>query len=479
MARRYRQRRREPEGPRERVTLELSGVAHGGEAIGRHEGRVYFVPYGLPGETVVAEIVEDKPDYARAEIVDLLEPSPDRVTAPCAYFGTCGGCQWQHAGYEAQLRFKRGIVAEQLRRIGHFEDADRLVLPTIGMAEPWHYRNHARFTVGRRFGELCFTRAGTRQLLRIDHCWLMQRPIDAILARLQRRLAGFRAHQLSIRVGVNTGDVLIQPELPPLGAPLPISEEELERSGDPSVPRQRPHALGTAPEPPSHDDGPAWPGDEIPSGQTELYEELLGRRFRVAAPAFFQVNTRREQRDSGFPTPEIVARFGHLISREGLSVAETLVLLGMDRLDPRPDDVVVDAYCGVGTFAAVLAPFVREVVGIEESPAAVKDAEQNCADLRNLRFIAGKVEDVLPRLTERPSKVLLDPARVGCERPVLDALIAAEPERIVYVSCEPATLARDLAILRDGAYTLRSVQPLDMFPQTYHVESVSLLTRSD
>ena len=118
------------------------------------------MPYGLPGETVVAEIVLDKPDYARAEIVELVEASPERVTAPCAYFGTCGGCQWQHASYDAQLQLKRGIVAEQLRRIGHFEDADRLVLPAIGMAEPWHYRNHARFTVGRRFGELCFTRSG-------------------------------------------------------------------------------------------------------------------------------------------------------------------------------------------------------------------------------------------------------------------------------------------------------------------------------
>ena len=197
----------------------------------------------------------------------------------------------------------------------------------------------------------------------------------------------------------------------------------------------------------------------------------------MAAPAFFQVNTRREQRGPEFPSPEIAARFGHLFAPDGLSVAETLVLLGMDRLDPRPDDVVVDAYCGVGTFSAVLAPFVREVVGIEESPAAVKDAEQNCADLGNLRFIAGKVEDVLPKLTERPTKVLLDPARVGCERPVLDALVEAQPERIVYVSCEPATLARDLAILREGGYTLQSVQPLDMFPQTYHVESVSLLSR--
>jgi 23S rRNA (uracil1939-C5)-methyltransferase len=476
--RRHRKRERPISGPREPVTLELTGVAHGGEAIGRHEGRVFFVPYGLPGETVVAEIVQDKADYARAEIVEIAEASPDRVTAPCAYFGACGGCQWQHASYEAQLRFKRGIVAEQLRRIGHFEDSERLVLPTIGMADPYHYRNHARFTVGRRFGELCFTRSGTHQLLRIDHCWLMEPTIDAILARLQRRLPGFRAHQLSIRVGANTGDLLVNPELPELGEPVPISEEERERTHDAfGASSERPFGLGVAAEQPIEEYATLWPSDEIPAGQTELYEELLGRRFRVAAPAFFQVNTRREQRGPDFPTPEIVARFGDLISGDGLSIAETLVLLGIDRLDPQSDDVVVDAYCGVGTFSAVLAPFVREVIGIEESPAAVKDADQNCRDLPNLRFIAGKVEDVLPKLTERPTKVLLDPARVGCERPVLDSLIAAQPERIVYVSCEPATLARDLAILREGGYTLESVQPLDMFPQTYHVESVSLLTR--
>jgi 23S rRNA (uracil1939-C5)-methyltransferase len=481
MAERRRHRQRPPAGPRERVTLELTGVAHGGEAIGRHEGRVFFVPYGLPGETVTAEIVQDKADYARAEIVEIVTSSPERVTAPCAYFGACGGCQWQHATYEAQLRFKQGIVAEQLRRIGHFEDADSLVQPTIGMAEPWHYRNHARFTVGRRFGELCFTRAGTRQLLRIDHCWLMQPTVDALLARLQRRLPGFRAHQLSIRTSANTGDLLVNPALPELSEPIPLPEES--EDGEPRFgafdPRaDRPHGLGPAPEQPIEEYAARWPEDrEIPSGQSELSEELLGRRFRVAAPAFFQVNTRREQRGPDFPSPEIVERFGHLISPDGLSIAETLVLVGLDRLDLQPEDVVVDAYSGVGTFSAVLAPFVASAIGIEESPAAVKDAEANCRDLPNLRFIAGKVEDVLPNLDERPTKVLLDPARVGCERPVLDALIAAQPGRIVYVSCEPSTLARDLAILREGGYTLRSVQPLDMFPQTYHVESVSLLSR--
>ncbi|MGE3268089.1 MAG: class I SAM-dependent RNA methyltransferase, partial [Chloroflexota bacterium] len=439
--RRRRQRERQPTGPRERVTLELTGVAHGGEAIGRHEGRVFFVPFGLPGETVTAEIVQDKADYARAEIVEIVEASPARVTAPCAYFGACGGCQWQHAEYSTQLEFKRQIVVEQLRRIGHFDDTDGLVLPTIGMADPWHYRNHARFTVGRRYGELCFTRSGSRQLLRIEHCWIMQPTIDALLARLQRRLPGFRAHQLSIRLGANTGDVLVNPELPELSDPIPVTEDEQERFGALPQSGERPSGLGVAPPQPVEEYAARWPTDEIPSGQTELYEEFLGRRFRVAAPAFFQVNTRREQRGPAFPSPEIVARFGGLIAPDGLSIAETLVLVGLDRLDPQPGDVVVDAYSGVGTFTAVMSPFVRQVVGIEESPAAVKDAGQNCADLPNVRFIAGKVEQVLPSLPERPTKVLLDPARVGCERPVLDALIAAQLERIVYVSCEPSTLA--------------------------------------
>ena len=157
-------------------------------------------------------------------------------------------------------------------------------------------------------------------------------------------------------------------------------------------------------------------------------------------------------------------------------MAEILILVALDRLDPRPADVVVDAYCGVGTFAVLIAPLVRQVVGIEESPAAVKDAEANAGAFSNARFIAGKTEDVLPKLTGRPNKALLDPARVGCDPAVLDARLQARPERIVYVSCEPATLARDLAVLRDGGYRLESVQPIDMVPQTSHIECVALLT---
>ena len=405
-------------------------MAHGGEAIGRLEGRVVFVPRGLPGEIVDVELVRDKGDYARGEIVEIVRAAPERVEPPCPYFQAgCGGCQWQHAEYSAQLRFKQQIVAEQLRRIGHFEDAARYVLPTIGMTDPWHYRNHTRFSVGRRDGELCFTRHGTRSLIRIDHCWISHPRVNEVLEVLQGSFVGQRLHQLVVRVGANTGDLLVNPPV-----------------------RQAP---------------------EVPSGQTELYEELLGRRFRIAAPAFFQVNTRRERRE----LPIADSRLAGLVAEDGVSIAELLVLVALERLDLGPDDLVVDAYCGVGTFTVLIGQLAREAIGIEESPAAVKDARDNARDLPNVHFIQGKTEDVLPKLEERPDKVLLDPARVGCDPAVLAALLEARPGRIVYVSCEPATLARDLAILRDGGYTLESVQPLDMFPQTYHVESVSLLTR--
>lgn len=411
------------------VQLTLTDLAFGGEAIGRLDGRVVFVPFGLPGERVVIELSEERRDYARGRIVEVLEPSPERVAPPCPYFGSCGGCSLQHAAYPAQLAFKRRVVIEQLRRIGHIEQAEQLVQPTIGMLSPWEYRNHARFSVGRRFGELCFTQRGSHRLLRIDRCLLMHPAINTAVQRLQGRLVGFRGHQVALRCGANTGDLLINPRLD-------------------QVP-------------------------ELPSGQESLTEELFGRRFRIAAPAFFQVNTRREQR----PPPEGLRPGPWPLPAEGLSMVEILALVVHDQLALAGSEFVVDAYCGVGTFAVLLAPAARKVLGIEESTAAVQDARLNAADLPNVDFIAGKTEEVLPKLEERPDAVVLDPARVGCHPAVLEALAAREVPRVVYVSCDPATLARDLGILVKRGFQVQRVQPLDMFPQTYHIESVALLTR--
>jgi 23S rRNA (uracil1939-C5)-methyltransferase len=411
--------------PRARVTL--TDVAFGGEALGHLDGRVVFVPFGLPGEEVEIEIVEDRRDYARGEIVEILTPSAERVEPRCQYFGACGGCSWQHADYSAALRFKREVVVDQLRRIGGIVEADALVPPTLGMLDPWNYRNQARFALGRRYGELCFTHRGTHRLIGIDECHIAQPAINDLLGSLQRRMAGQRIHQIVLRASPNTAQTLVNPALP-------------------LVP-------------------------EVESGQSALEEEILTRRFRVAGAAFFQVNTLREMR----PLPEAIGRARAALPAQGLSMADLLALLVLDRLDPRPSDLVLDVYCGVGVFASLLAPLVARVIGIEESAPAVRDARANTADLSNVTFLQGKAEHLIASLEERPAAVVLDPARVGCDPAVLAALLRLRPERLVYVSCDPATLARDLRILLDGGYSLKQVQPLDMFPQTYHVECVATL----
>ncbi len=414
--------------------VELTEPVFGGDSLGRlDDGRVVFVPRTLPGERARVGLREVRKDYARGELLALERSVPGRVEPPCpSYREGCGGCSWQHASDELQLQLKRDIVVDQLRRIGHIDDADALVRPTLGMLDPWHYRNQARFNVGRRFGELCFTYRGSHRLLRIDHCYIVQPAINELLGRLQGRLVdlGRRLHQVTIRVGANTGDLMLTPALPEL--------------------------------------------PDIQSGQPFLTEELLGRRFRLREPSFFQVNTRRELR----PLPPVFAASPPVpVPTNGLSMADLLALLVLDRVEPHPDDLVVDAYSGVGTFALLLAPFVGEVVGIEEARVAVGDARHNAQDVDNVRFEQGKTEHVLPglALSRRPAAVVLDPARAGAAPAVLEALLALRPKRLVYVSCDPSTLARDLRLLLAGGYTLVDVQPLDMFPQTYHVECVATL----
>ncbi|MCA1648120.1 MAG: TRAM domain-containing protein [Chloroflexi bacterium] len=356
----------------EPIEVQLTDAAFGGEAIGHlPDGRVVFVPRALPGETALVHIQQERRDFARAELASVEQAAAGRVEAPCPYF-----------------------------------------------------------TVGRRFGELCFTLRGSHRLLRIEHCWIVHPRINEVVEIVQGRLssAGRRIHQVSIRVGANTGQLMLAPLLP-------------------EVP-------------------------EVESGQPFLEEELLGRRFRLEPPSFFQVNTRREVRS----LPAALTRPWLPLPADGLSMAELLVLLVLDRLQPEPDWSLVDAYSGVGTFALLLAPLVREVIGIEEARSAVRDAVHNGQDLPNARFIQGKTEAVLPALEQRPDGVILDPARVGCHPDVLQALLSLRPHRLVYVSCDPSTLVRDLRILVDGGYTLHEVQPLDMFPQTYHIESVATLS---
>jgi 23S rRNA (uracil1939-C5)-methyltransferase len=400
MARRDKHARtRPPAGETLRLTLE--SLSHQGSAIARRDGQVVFAAYGAPGEDADVLIERAYPDYLEGAVTAVHQPSPHRVEPRCEYFGVCGGCQLQHIDYEEQLRLKTEIVREQLRRIGRLPDVP--VLPALGSPDPWHYRNHARFSVDRE-GFLGFMMRGRRRVLRIERCYIVHPWIVETLQTLQGgRLP--RLHQVAMRIGVNTGETLVQPDV-----------------------RE-------------------W-APEVPSGQTSYEEELCGERFRVSAPSFFQVNT-----------PQ----------------AETLVRLVREGLALRPADVLLDAYAGAGTFAKILAREVSVVVAVEISASSVADGRYNTRDQANVRWIEAEVERALPALDVRPTAAVLDPSRQGCAPPALQALVDAAVPRIAYVSCEPSTLARDLRLLTDGGYRVRSVQPVDLFPQTYHIECVALL----
>lgn len=386
-----------PSEPR-RITLKLEDIAHLGEAVGRHDGRVIFASYGIPGEEVEVELDEEKTSYAYGHVVDVVTPSPLRVKPNCPHFGECGGCNWQHIDYQAQLEYKRKVLAHSLRRIGHFEDID---VSPVQPSPQWEYRNQARFSA-KPNGMLGFNRRRTHRLLPVDWCHLVHPAINETLQAIQGRCQGVK-HQVIVRHGLRTGQTLIYPRLPV---------------------------------------------DDVRSGQEGLEEELLGRRFWVSSQAFFQVNTIQ---------------------------AERLASQVIDMVGLCPDGLVIDAYCGVGTFALLLAGQGGRVIGIEESVASVAAAKRNAATGENVEFLAGKVEDVLPQLEQRADTILLDPPRAGCHPNVLNAVLKTMPGKVVYVSCEPATLARDLRILVDGGYEIKRIQPVDMFPQTYHIETVTLL----
>ena len=392
--------------------LQLGEVDELGDTTAEFEGQTINVAGGIPGERVIARIHR----YRRRRrqrisgIVEMaLTPSPDRVTPRCGYYGACSGCQWQHMSYPAQLEFKRRRIIREFTRYETLTGVD--ISETLPAPAEYYYRNHARFTV-RRGGQLGFSNRITRRFVRIDHCMLMSPAINGTVTEFQDR-AG-ETTNMSIRVGVNTGDFLVQPTF------------------------QNPDIA-------------------IPSGQTHYRERMGQAELRIASPSFFQVNTAQ---------------------------ASNLIDIVKSRLDLRPCDILVDAYAGVGVFAILLAPYVDRAIAIEESASAVQDGKSNAAGSDNVEFVQLKTEDALADLVEickletAPDAVILDPPRAGCHPAALESLLTLSPDRVAYVSCDPVSLARDLDILTRGGYSVSDVQPVDMFPQTYHVESITTLRLS-
>lgn len=404
------------------ITLTLRDLAHSGEATGLHEGRTIFVPLGLPGERVRVELVEEFKRHARARLLEVLEPAPERVEAPCPHFGVCGGCSWQHIAYEAQLRFKQEMVRAQLQRLG--QQVKPLVREVWGMEQPWAYRNQVQLVADEE-GRLGYQALRSHDAVPVEVCLVTHPLLDDLWSALDLEVE--ELDRLILRAGTATGEQMLILEgpaeaIPELEVDMPISC--------------------------------LYQGDDgrltVLVGDSFFHEQVGGRRFRVSGPSFFQVNTAQ---------------------------AERLVEVAQRYLAPQPKEALLDAYCGVGLFSLLFAPQVGSVLGIEESPWAIADAQANAAGMEQVTFVEGTVEEVLPALGRAFDVVLLDPPRAGCAPAALRALAACQPSRIVYVSCDPATLARDVATLATLGYALVEVQPVDMFPHTAHVECVALLRR--
>jgi len=404
--------------------LELVDLAHRGDAVGFHEGKAIFVPLGIPGETVRVQIVDQRRRYARARLLEVIRPAPERVSPPCPHFGTCGGCHWQHISYEAQLRFKRNILVSQLERIGR--QVRPVVHPFMGMKDPWAYRNQVQLSVDAQ-GRLGYQARGSHEVVPVDSCRIAHPLLNELWPRLDLDPRAVR--RISLRAGIATGERMLILEgddamAPHVRVDLPISC--LYR-------RSREEMM-------------------VLAGSGHIHERVAGRTFRVSGDSFFQVNT---------------------------SQANRLVCVVRDYLSLQGNEVLLDAYCGVGTLGLSLAALARCVVGVEESPRAFQDAMANTSEEDDAEFLLGKVAGVVPHLQAPCDAIVLDPPRAGCEPAAVPALAGCGASRLVYVSCETATLARDIARLASLGYRLEQVQPIDMFPQTYHVEAVALLRRQD
>ena len=407
------------ETPQELV-LSPSLLVYGGEALGRlPDGRAVFIPFVLPGEKVHVQVVEEKRGHVRAGLVEILEPSPQRITPRCPHFTHCGGCHYQHMPYEMQLSAKADILRDQLQRIGGLQDVP--IHPAVPSPEPFNYRNHIQFHLDPH-GKLGFQAARSSQVIPISECHLPEASLNEVWPQLDLEpLPGLE--RIGLRLGVDEEIQLI----------LESRDTELFEFSVEELPLSAVHL------------SPA--GAVVLAGSEQLTLEILGRPFLVSAASFFQVNTR---------------------------VAEAMVRHILEILPLEPSSTLLDLYCGAGLFSAFLAPKVSRLVGIEISPAACRDFADNLDEYNNVELYEAPVSEVLRQVDFHPHAVLLDPPRSGIDHPALDALLAQQAKELVYISCDPATLARDARRLTAAGYRLLQVTPFDLFPQTYHIESISL-----
>ncbi len=464
------------------LTLSLDSFAFEGKSVARVDGFVVFVEGGVPGDRARVKLMKVKKQHAEARVIEVLEPSPLRAEPRCRYFGICGGCKWQHVQYQSQLDFKRQHVIDALERIGGFNGIE--VNPTLGSENTYFYRNKMEFSFGDKWltaeehgrkretenGEyssefaLGMHPAGMYQkVLDLEECHLQSEESVRIVNTVRqfsvsRGLTIYSTYthtgylrNLVIRQSANTGELMVnlvtsddEPGLMKELAALLLKEvPSITTIINNITQRKNLVAIGDT--------------ENIYHGPGSITEMIGKRRYRISANSFFQTNTKQAER-----LYDVAKRMAGL----------------------KPDDVVFDLYSGTGTIALHVADGVREVVGVENVEPAVEDAKRNADanNVTNCTFILGDLKDRLTKDTAwlanhaLPDAMIIDPPRAGMHEKVVREVMEMRPSRIVYVSCNPATQARDLKLM-SSAYRIVEVQPVDMFPHTYHIENVVNLHR--
>lgn len=459
------------------VFLRIDDAAFEGKTVARYEGLVVFVEGAVPGDRIRAKITKVKKNLAEARVIAVEEASNDRIQPACMHFGTCGGCRWQHVKYEAQTRFKQQHVVDCLRRLGKLDGFE--VLPIIGADEPYWYRNKMEFSfAAREWSEIppegveqsdgVFVGLHVPQrydkVLDVHTCHLQSEESNAILSYTRgfSRTSGLPVYSSDLNGGYWRFLVIRE------------SKRTVERMVNIVTFEDRPDVMK------AYVDGllAAVPGtttvvntlnatrsqiafgneEKVYRGDGIIHERMGGFTFSISAQSFFQTNTTQAER-----LYETAAGFAEL----------------------RKEDTLYDLYSGTGTIAIVLSSRVRRVIGVESVTSSVKDAEANAKrnGITNCTFISGDLQERLKHRSEwmeaaRPRVIIVDPPRSGMHPDIVRSLVEVGAERLVYVSCNPATQARDCAALVAGGYTLAKIRPVDMFPHTYHVENVALLVKN-
>lgn len=420
------------------IEVTIEKLIYGGDGLARLNGQVVLTPFVLPGEKTLVEPRERKPGLLRAKLIQVREPVSARVTPPCPYFGRCGGCHYQHASYQTQLELKRAILAETLQRVGKFAPPEEIA---IVAGEPWGYRNRSQLHIGE--GKIGYLEAGSHKLCPIDHCPISSPRINETIRTLLEMIRDSRWPRFvrSIELFTNEEDV----QLNVLETERPVAQRFFD-----------------------------WCAEEIPGLVAGALEYPAGGiTYRIGHGSFFQVNRFLLDRmvEIALADAQLAGAQDHARGLYGRS--ETCPTGVHGRPETCPTGVALDLYAGVGLFSLRLAQRVGRVTAVEAGSSAMRDLRFN-AERAGLKIAVhqSRVADFLQTFSERPDFVLADPPRAGLGQDVVRRLAEIHPHRITIVSCDPATLARDLAALLAAAYRIERITLIDLFPQTFHIETI-------